>query len=48
MRVDRGLTHGRRCPKGLSCNVSPRVGDQSVHKAASIPFVVHDAMDGSM
>jgi len=38
-----------QCPakilKALSCIVSLRAGDQSVHKAASVPFVVHDARD---
>ena len=33
--------------QSLSCNVHPRARGQNVHKATSIPFVVHDARDGS-
>ena len=42
-RVD---TSGAVPNEARSCTVSPRVGGQSVSKAASIPFVVHDARDG--
>ena len=34
-------------PIAISCNVSCRAGDQSVHKAASVPFIVHSTMGGS-
>ena len=34
--------------KTLSFNVRPRAGDQSVCKAASIPFTVYNIRDGSM
>ena len=30
----------------LSCDVSPRTGGQSIHKAASIMLVVEEARDG--
>ena len=32
--------------EALSCVVHPRAGDQSVHKAALILFVVHNTWDG--
>ena len=32
--------------EALCCNVCPRAGCQSVHKAASLPFPVHDAGNG--
>jgi len=32
--------------EALSCDVHPRAGDQSVHKAALILFVVHNTWDG--
>jgi len=43
-RVD---TSGAVRNEARSCTVSPRVGGQNVSKAALIPFVVHDARDGS-
>ena len=33
--------------EALSCTISPRAGGQSINKAASILFAVHDARDGS-
>jgi len=32
--------------EALSCAISPRAGGQSISKAASIPFIVHEARDG--
>ena len=32
--------------KPLSCYVSLRDGGRSIRKAASIPFIVHDAING--
>ena len=43
-------THGGQYPmkalKALSCNVHLRAGGQSVCKAASILFIVHNARQG--
>ena len=48
-----GLTHGRwwcltKNLETLSCSDSLRAGNQSIHKAASIPFVTRDVRDRSM
>ena len=46
------VTHRVWCPtkdlKPPSCIVSLRAGGQNVHKAASIPLVIHDTMGRSI
>ena len=44
-KVDYIDTQSKKDFEALSCNVRPRGGDQSVHKATSILFVVQDAGD---